>query len=166
MDIPGKVIGMSCGRNHSIALTDNGQVFVFGLNEFGQLGLHPNSCRRTNNEKSSLSKPTPLTNISRGIRIAKVVCGPNHSLILATNGWLFGFGDNACGQVGNTPFKQKFNPNRMDSGVKFKDIFVNNQNEITIAISEQNKCYLWGVDGTNKLTETFESHPSEWSISV
>ena len=33
---------IACGENHTIILTNNGQVHSFGNNEYGQLGLNDN----------------------------------------------------------------------------------------------------------------------------
>lgn len=32
---------VSCGQNHSLALSNTGKIFVWGDNKFGQLGLDP-----------------------------------------------------------------------------------------------------------------------------
>ena len=36
-----KVVRVACGRAHSVALSEQGQMFVWGAGEGGQLGLGP-----------------------------------------------------------------------------------------------------------------------------
>ena len=37
--LPHKIAKVSCGWNHTMALTENGTVYVWGSNAFGQLGV-------------------------------------------------------------------------------------------------------------------------------
>ena len=37
--LPRKITKVSCGWNHTMALTENGTVYVWGSNAFGQLGV-------------------------------------------------------------------------------------------------------------------------------
>ena len=41
------VLSVSCGRHHTIVLTDRGQIYVCGHNDHGQLGLGDEDDRRS-----------------------------------------------------------------------------------------------------------------------
>jgi alpha-tubulin suppressor-like RCC1 family protein len=70
---------ISCGCLHSMALTENGQVFNWGDNRFGQLGVG-------NNENSNTPK---LIRIETPIK--KISCSYFHNLLLSCDGDLYVF---------------------------------------------------------------------------
>ncbi len=82
------IIAISAGDQHSLVLTDNGQVYAFGSNISGQLGLGDNNCRRF---------PTLVPSLTNIIAIS---AGCHHSLVLDANGQVYAFGNNAHGQLG------------------------------------------------------------------
>lgn len=69
-------------------LKDNGELFVFGNNGFGQLG---------SNNTSGKNIPHLLMSDSN---IRQIACGPYNSMILKSNGEVLVFGDNTYGQLG------------------------------------------------------------------
>ncbi|TSK22494.1 putative E3 ubiquitin-protein ligase HERC4 [Bagarius yarrelli] len=80
-----------CGNNHSIVLTKDGQLFTWGENSNGQLGLGKS-------EPSSLS-PQPLKSLC-GIPLVQISAGGDHSFALSLSGAVFGWGRNSAGQLG------------------------------------------------------------------
>jgi alpha-tubulin suppressor-like RCC1 family protein len=76
-----------CGDEHTCYLLETGEVYVFGANGYGQLGLGDNKNRNT---------PTLLmTNHN-----IKTISTEDHTLILTMTGELYVFGDNNFGQLG------------------------------------------------------------------
>ncbi len=92
----GPVMAAAASENHSLALTSTGQLFAFGLNNFGQLGSATNSgTEKPNPTPTQVSLPGatgPVTQIS---------AGGVHSLVLTTTGQLYAFGLNHAGQLGS-----------------------------------------------------------------
>jgi tRNA A-37 threonylcarbamoyl transferase component Bud32 len=82
------IIAVVCGSYHSLALTQNGQIYAWGLNSYGQIGCY--------NDKLI---PTRVEGLD-GEKITMISCGFNHSMALTENGKVFGWGDNRCGQAG------------------------------------------------------------------
>jgi len=82
------IIQIACGQSHSILVTSLGNVYSWGSNAFGELGL-PN--------KSVIDKLFTPTKIKfpNGIKIVKVVCGANINIALSSTGSLFGWGNNS-----------------------------------------------------------------------
>ena len=78
---------IDCGAAHSFVLTNDGELWVCGYNENGQLGLDHNT------SMPSFTKATVNVN-----NIADISCGCYNSLILKTDGTVWGCGNNA-----NTP---------------------------------------------------------------
>lgn len=79
---------IAAGRSHSLLLDKNGQVWAFGNNENGQLGVGDKT-NRTGPEKLPLMQT-----------IQAVSAGGSHSLFLTTTNKVLVCGDNACGQLG------------------------------------------------------------------
>jgi hypothetical protein len=85
-----------CGGGHSLYLTDDGTIFVSGLNEQGQLGLNAHLDYRRHSpvdiEMKNYMEP--------GDTAVKIQCGHDHCLVLTAFGHVYGFGRNNRGQIG------------------------------------------------------------------
>ncbi|VDO05441.1 unnamed protein product [Rodentolepis nana] len=106
---PLTVVAIACGYWHCACLTDTGDVYTWGSNEFGQLG-----CVSINLERSrSMNDPTiPVDsgiNLSAlptpvdfpdGVSISAIACGSRHTVCLSEENDLFSFGWNGFGQLG------------------------------------------------------------------
>jgi E3 ubiquitin-protein ligase HERC4 len=86
-----QIVQISCGQFHSLALTNTGEIYAFGSNLHGQLGL--------GFESDKVAKPTLIKSLS-GIPIAYLSCGGNHSFVISKSGAVFGWGKNLYGQLG------------------------------------------------------------------
>jgi alpha-tubulin suppressor-like RCC1 family protein len=126
-----KVIQISCGSSHSMALTESGRVFSWGYNGFGQLG---------HNNTKNVNKSTIIL-LSNEIQ--KISCGLTHSLLLSRNGDIYWFGYNGC-ETQKTPIKLTINEN------KFIDIESHYNQNISIALSVNGIYYVWGHCGENE----------------
>ncbi|XP_053384737.1 probable E3 ubiquitin-protein ligase HERC4 isoform X2 [Mercenaria mercenaria] len=87
---PHTVVQVCSGRYHNMLLTDDGRIFCWGDNKFGQLGLGHTTHQDTPQYIASL----------KGIPVAQVVCGGSHTLLLSKSGAIFGWGRNCFGQLG------------------------------------------------------------------
>ena len=77
-----------------LALTEDYQIFGWGVNDLGQLGRGYVSY--SNNR---LYKPQKIDFPSEE-KIIDISCGYNHTLVLLENGLVYGWGDNASWQLG------------------------------------------------------------------
>jgi alpha-tubulin suppressor-like RCC1 family protein len=84
---------VAAGLFHSLLLADDGTVFSFGWNAFGQTGLG------TTQGRTLVATPIDTTNLG-GRSITQVAAGGLHSLLLADDGTVFSFGFNGGGQTG------------------------------------------------------------------
>ena len=138
-----KVISINSGRLHSLALNDAGQVYVWGMNEDGQLGRHYNCDIRDGRDKAMCNTPSLVNGLNCVIK--KAVCGRDHTLLLTEDGHVYAFGRNDYGQVGNGSTISQFKPVCLNIRIKFKDIISENGNNLSLAISEDNQYYIWGL---------------------
>lgn len=88
-----QVLQIACGSNHTLALTSDGELYSWGQNNFGQLGLgHKGGPQKEPSHVKSLIG-TPLVHIT---------AGGHHSAILTQAGFLLMWGSNKYGQLGLT----------------------------------------------------------------
>lgn len=83
------VVQVACGRQHSAFLTDEGKVYTFGLNYYGNLGI--------GNPGDRIYNPTP---VPLPYKISKIICGYVHTIFVTTDGLCYGCGSNYQGQLG------------------------------------------------------------------
>jgi hypothetical protein len=97
--IPGligkEIVNVQCGGFHTLALSKNGEVYAFGSNTFGQLGL---------GDRKSRSTPTKL-NLKN---IKSIHCGYAYSCAINQSGECFGWGFNKNGRAGHSDTESKW----------------------------------------------------------
>ena len=92
---------VSCGRDHSAAVTKNGHLWTCGRNNAGQLG------NRTTHSTLAFGRVpvvTPTTGEHHFIK--DVACGDEHTLVLSSNNQVFSFGSGSSGQLGLVNFTE------------------------------------------------------------
>ncbi|XP_076633723.1 RCC1 and BTB domain-containing protein 1-like isoform X2 [Colletes latitarsis] len=131
-----KIVSISCGHSSSIAVTNKGEVYGWGCNTAGELGIG-NCINQT--------VPCKITQLS-GIVITKVVCGYSHALALSNNGVLYTWGANSHGQLGlnvkmTTNYPVKLDMPKME---KVLDIATSHYSHISVATTAGNHIFVWG----------------------
>ena len=87
---PDDIISIKCGTWFSLLLTSSGDVYSFGSNRFGQLGLNDKNIE-------SINMPTLIPDIPK---IKRIECGNTHSMCIDIDRNLWVFGNNYYGQLG------------------------------------------------------------------
>ncbi|XP_026826687.1 X-linked retinitis pigmentosa GTPase regulator isoform X3 [Ooceraea biroi] len=84
------IVTIECGDEHSAVVCQTGRLFVFGSNDWGQLGL---------GHKNHISKPS-CVKILKPEKVTHVACGRAHTLICTGAQKIFACGSNQEGQLG------------------------------------------------------------------
>jgi len=102
---------ISAGTAFTFIKKSNGELFVFGDNHSGQLGLK--------NEPQKWKYNSPVL-VMKDERIKAIALGNEHSIILMKDGELLGSGSNTFGQLGLNEFKYyyQFTLIRYDEQIK------------------------------------------------
>jgi alpha-tubulin suppressor-like RCC1 family protein len=148
-----KVVMISCGSKHSMALTECGHVYSWGGNVSGQLGIG-------NTGHSNEPKFVAVIDENKcNVFIKKISCGLEHSLLLSTDGNIYAFGCNNFGQLGNQKegngvyayifprIQWEVSPQRIKIETKFIDISSHWRESISIALSQDGIYFNWGKCG-------------------
>jgi len=93
--LPGDVVDAHIGSRWGIALTASGEVWAWGRNDEGWLGIET-----ATGELSTLIAPTKLPGFD-GIKIVSIEGGPNHSLAVDADGNIYGWGNMNQGRLGS-----------------------------------------------------------------
>nr|XP_018911277.1 PREDICTED: probable E3 ubiquitin-protein ligase HERC4 isoform X2 [Bemisia tabaci] len=86
------IVQVCCGYRHCLALNNRGELYSWGSNQYGQLGL---------NLSTTESIRTPnLVESLKGVPIAFIACGGFHSFAITKSNAVYGWGKNTFGQLG------------------------------------------------------------------
>lgn len=91
-----------CGKRHVLALYDDGRVFGWGENRYGQLGFASPDAVPSSRHIASL--PSDVTHIA---------AGSLHSLATSNDGHVWSFGNSAFNELGHSEFYNQFVPKRI-----------------------------------------------------
>ncbi|XP_075236817.1 RCC1 and BTB domain-containing protein 1-like isoform X2 [Lycorma delicatula] len=128
-----KAFASGCGAN-VVALTEKGEIYVWGHNKFGELG----------NEGCNTKVPGLLPGLA-DVVIEEIACGGHHTLALDKDGKVYGWGQNNNGQIEYTlrANSSRFRQIITTIGVKkIKNIACTNS--ASFAVSHNGKVYAWG----------------------
>jgi len=102
----GQVTEIAAGTDHSLALTSSGQLYAFGSNHEGELGIPTNSGTNSPN-----SMPALVSLPGQSGPVTEIAAGGKDSLALTATGQLYAFGDNFYGELGSATNNGTGNPN-------------------------------------------------------
>lgn len=139
-----KVKDVYLGYTSSAALTDNGDLYCWGFNEYGQVG---------NGTKEIQSKPVKILE-----NVVSVALEDNYSAAVTSNGDLYCWGANYCGQIGDGTKEDRTRPVKVLEDVASVAL----ENSCSAAVTNTGDLYLWGwnLDGNiGNGTEEDKSRP-------
>jgi len=85
---------VAAGKYHSIALASDGNVYTWGLNDYGELG------NGNTGTDSNVPVAVNMSGVLSGKTIIQVAAGVEHSIALASDGTVYTWGRNIWGQLG------------------------------------------------------------------
>ncbi|NWW59253.1 RPGR regulator, partial [Ifrita kowaldi] len=153
-----KPVLISCGDEHTAIITGKGKLYMFGSNDWGQLGL---------GSKNTVSKPTCVKAL-KPEKPKLAVCGRNHTLVYTEKGNVYATGGNSEGQLGLGDTEER---------TAFHLIsFFTNQHKIkqlsagsytSAAVTEDGQLFVWGDNSEGQIglaNEAFVSVPCKVDI--
>ena len=127
---------IAAGNYHCVCIAENGQLFSWGDNYYGQLGTGNNS------ELGTPTKPSFYT----GKRVLTVGCGNDHTLAVVEGVGVVAHGMNSQYQCGNAPTGNQnlLNPFKIPGLDASKVVQVTGTNNGSAAVTSDGKLYVWG----------------------
>ena len=124
---------ISLGEFHSAAITETGDLYLWGDNEYGQLG-----------DGTTEGKRSPIKVMEK---IKSVSLGNHHSAAITETGDLYLWGSNNRGQLGDGTTEDRHVPTKVMEKVKSVSL----GGIHSVAITETGDLYLWGSNNRGQL---------------
>nr|XP_054516131.1 probable E3 ubiquitin-protein ligase HERC4 isoform X21 [Pan troglodytes]XP_054516132.1 probable E3 ubiquitin-protein ligase HERC4 isoform X21 [Pan troglodytes] len=144
-----QIVQVACGYYHSLALSKASEVFCWGQNKYGQLGLGTDCKKQTS--------PQLLKSLL-GIPFMQVAAGGAHSFVLTLSGAIFGWGRNKFGQLGLNDENDRYVPNLLKSLRSQKIVYICCGEDHTAALTKEGGVFTFGAGGYGQLGHNSTSH--------
>ncbi|NXC08196.1 RPGR regulator, partial [Orthonyx spaldingii] len=137
-----KPVLISCGDEHTAIITGKGKLYMFGSNDWGQLGL---------GSKNTVNKPTCVKAL-KPEKPKLAVCGRNHTLVYTEKGNVYAAGGNSEGQLGLGDTEERTTFHLIS--------FFTNQHKIkqlsagsytSAAVTEDGQLFVWGDNSEGQI---------------
>lgn len=145
-----RVRDIACGSSHSAAITSSGELYCWGLGEYGRLGHGDNTTQL---------KPKLVTALL-GHRVVQVACGSRdaQTLALTEEGFVFSWGDGDFGKLGRGGSEGCSVPHQVErlNGVGIIQIECGAQ--FSLALSKSGEVWTWGKGDYYRLGHGSDQH--------
>ncbi|XP_069138593.1 uncharacterized protein [Argopecten irradians] len=131
MDMSSTVTQVACGSNHSLAISDNGEVYVWGYGK---------AC----GSKSDVLSPMVIS--AWRSKVTKVAGGMGHSMALTASGNVYSWGSGVDGQLGHGDkvlFLSEPQPLKHNK-LRGKITEISCGEAFSAAVTENGRLYMWG----------------------
>ncbi|WP_232353188.1 InlB B-repeat-containing protein, partial [Bifidobacterium asteroides] len=147
-------VQVSAGYSHSLAVGSDGYVYAWGRNNYGQLG---NNATNDSSVPVRVRDPSSPTDENKGLKAIQVSAGAYHSLAIDSDGYVYAWGGNFDGQLGNNTIGDYSTPNPLpvhvrdpssptDENKGLKAIQVSAGAFHSIAVGSDGYVYTWGFN--------------------
>jgi len=163
------VLSVTCGHRHTLCVTEDGEVFSFGLGAYGALGRPYTgfSYEVTSNpiqdhialissvsldDTSTQCVPKKLDSLNM-YHIIGASSGHKHSIVLDRNGHLYTFGTSTTGALGHGAIDKLDFPMKVDY-LASNHIHITQISagvDMSIAVSKHGHVYAWGLSTEGRL---------------
>ena len=143
--LAGKTItAVAAGDYFSLALADDGQMFAWGRNQYGQLGDNSQTDRST-------AVAVNQAGVLSGKTVVAIAAGGGHCLALTSDGMVHAWGDGWGGQLGNNSTSRSSIPVTVDHSGAMAGKFIvaiAASGSRSMALASDGSVFAWGGSGT------------------
>uniref|UniRef100_A0A674APX8 HECT and RLD domain containing E3 ubiquitin protein ligase 4 n=1 Tax=Salmo trutta TaxID=8032 RepID=A0A674APX8_SALTR len=144
-----EIAQVACGYRHSHALSRGGQVYSWGQNRYGQLGLGVAG--------QGISTPQVIQSL-HGIPFIQISAGGAHSFALTFSGAVFGWGRNKFGQLGLNDNNDRYYPALLKSLRSQRVIYICCGEDHTATLTKEGGVFTFGAGGYGQLGHNTTNH--------
>jgi len=149
------VVAVAAGANFSLALTDDGKVYAWGSNSYGELGIGTTANSNAPVEVSALA----------GKHVVAISAGGGFALALTGDGAVYAWGKNLLGQLGNGTNVGTVTTPAQVTGFSDRPVVAISCGEMhSLALTADGAVYAWGSNSYGQLgngTTTASNRPVE-----
>lgn len=153
---PGTVFGspfnnwrvVANGADHSVGIKTDGTIWLWGRNDFGQLG-----------DGTTTSRSSPVTASGGGSNWKSVACGEFHTVALKSDGTLWTWGRNDQGQLGDNSATNRSSPVTTSGGGSDWEV-VGAGLTHSLGIKTAGTLWTWGLNSTGQLGDNSTTNRS------
>jgi hypothetical protein len=157
VNFPGtKIVSAAAGADHNLAVDENGGVWVWGRNNYGQLGKGTRTKAEGTPSELNLGK---INDSDEDVVAESVAAGFSHSLILTTDGKVLGFGRNNSGQTGQSATSSVVLVPTLISGLSGIRL-ISAGTDSSFAIDDEGQLRSWGYNAYGELLLGYASPSS------
>ncbi|CAE7828881.1 UVR8, partial [Symbiodinium necroappetens] len=134
-----KIVAVVAGYGHTAAITNSGELWTWGRNGAGQLGIGDTADRHD-----------PVKVSVKGQKIVAVAAGEKQTAAITDSGELYTWGHNGAGQLGVGDTKDRHAPVKVSvNGQKIVAVAAGKKH--TAAITDSGELWTWGHNGVFQL---------------
>ncbi|EAR89718.1 regulator of chromosome condensation (RCC1) protein (macronuclear) [Tetrahymena thermophila SB210] len=149
-----KAVQISCGAYHTATVCDNGQLFTWGQNCEGQLGIG----------KSDNMTTPQIVDLKNNLAVF-VSCGKRNTMVITQTQKIFGFGDGKCGQLGLGNECNEYKPRQLQ--IQMQNIVaISCGDRHTLFLNEEGEAFSCGNNTYNQLGCANNSQSSNIPVKV
>ncbi|MCQ9377948.1 hypothetical protein [Methyloversatilis sp. XJ19-49] len=127
-------LDIAASGDHSLALASDGTLYAWGGNAVGQLG-----------DGSTSDRTTPVAvSLPAGVSALGVAAGASHSLVAASDGRLYAWGENRYGELGDGSTLQRTTPVQVSLPAAVSALSVAAGTFHSLARGSDGTLYAWG----------------------
>ncbi|QDZ17734.1 putative chromosome condensation regulation protein [Chloropicon primus] len=138
------ITSVACGANHVCAVDNEGNLYSWGDNEFGQCGQE---------HWDPIAVPGRVRGQLEGLKVHSVSCGQHTLAIAGPKKSLYSWGSGTRGQLGHGTEQDSNAPRQVASlsDLKFEDIHCGEYH--SLAVTRDSLVYTWGSNIFGELTQ-------------
>lgn len=145
-----RIRDIACGSSHSAAITSSGELYTWGLGEYGRLGHGDNLTQLRPKQVSALA----------GHRIVQVACGSRdaQTLALSDEGQVFSWGDGDFGKLGRGGSEGCSVPHNVERLNGLGVCQVECGAQFSLALTRAGQVWTWGKGDYFRLGHGSDAH--------
>ncbi|XP_055844671.1 probable E3 ubiquitin-protein ligase HERC2 isoform X2 [Episyrphus balteatus] len=145
-----KIRDIACGSSHSAAISSSGELYTWGLGEYGRLGHGDNTTQL---------KPKLVSTLI-GKRVIQVACGSRdaQTLALTEDGAVYSWGDGDFGKLGRGGSEGSSVPHEIERLTGIGVIQIECGAQFSLALTRTGEVWTWGKGDYYRLGHGSDQH--------
>ena len=159
---------VSCGEEVTCFVTDQGDLFIAGTNQYGCLGFDPATLCGGGDEDDTADAECDAENVfvpvehpffkEKHLKVKRVACGDTHVIVLTSDNRVFTWGCGEYGQLGHGDENERLEPTELTFAFKyqFRNVFA--ARDRSFLLTKEGRLLAFGNNECNKLCLNAEIH--------